>query len=751
MSAKPKIVTRYTLCKDIEDLYPYELVLPDPPNEKEIINYGLPKDQQTFKRVIVPKEIIQLNKLPREEAIQIVESNPEMMDFIHKMWYKFTYGEWQYINGIALHISPTYWFYLNFWKMDIGYPQFRYDLTHFTTDLWEFAWWDYIVQPSQVCYGEIQGSRRRAGKTYKALCKAYKRIIERKNAGASIQSKTETDAITAFVDKMVMPWTSLPFFFKPAFSNSSYPKSEGLQFTPKSKKNKEEAVDPDNYLFSRIIPLPSTEKAADGYKWHVHVSDEDGKTESINVWDRHMIVKPCLTQDGDIIGKEICTTTVEDMEKGGGALFWYKWRMSDRNPDKKRSEDITVNEDGETVSGLWQWFCPARCNEVNDKFGCAIIDDPTPEQKAWLRDVKKDRQWEKGGRQRVAERVNKYKSQLDRQREMRKYPEHVRDMFLSAGGYCHFDLGIINERLKYFAMGYPSEMATDMNFGNFHWKDGVFGGEVVFLPTEQSDAKFWISYMPRLEHQNKWKIDDWTGKKVPLNWHKFCAGADAFKFDTEDVINKSEMSKGSMHVYAEYDILIDGPDISPDRYVTDDICLEYLWRDDTMTVDDLCEDYLKACIFYGCKLFPEKNNPEVVSYFKRHGFEHYLQFDMQFKSSDGSVFLQEKGGAGANTDNKSIQSMFKVVQRYVKEKGMRCKFYRTLDQLKSVSPDNMNPYDLFVSLATCLRVVQEFNPIRLKEEERTEEIKDMLGYFSPRVYGQEEDGDAYGVDYGSVG
>ncbi len=93
--------------------------------------------------------------------------------------------------------------------------------------------------------------------------------------------------------------------------------------------------------------------------------------------------------------------------------------------------------------------------------------------------------------------------------------------------------------------------------------------------------------------------------------------------------------------------------------------------------------------------------------------------------------------------------MFKVVQRYVKEKGLRFKFPRTLQQLKHVSPDNMNPYDLFVSLATCLRVVQEFNPITLKEiDEEKVDVSDLIGGFTPRLPFQEQDegGERYGYD-----
>lgn len=745
------IQTKYTLCKGIEDLYPYEIELPAPPPAEQIINYGLPPDEQVFQRVVIPKEIKALNNLPREAAFAAIERSLEMTAFVEKMWFKFTFGEWQYINGRALHISPTYWFYLNFWKLDIGFPQFRYDLGNFCTDLWEFLWWDYMVQPSEVCYGSIHGSARRSGKTFKALCKAYKRIIGIRNANGSIQSKTEADAVTAFVEKMVTPWASLPFFFKPIHSNSSFPRSEGFKFMPMSKKGAialGDTINPDDFLFSKITPYGSKETAVDGTKQHIHVSDEDGKFIDGDCWDRHIVVKPCLTQDGGIIGKEICTTTVEDMEKGGGLRFWYKWLMSDRNPDRE-ADKKTVSDDGETVSGLWPWFCPASANEVPDKFGCAIIDEPTDKQKKWLKEVKKDRRWELGGKQRIKQMVAQQKTQLDQQRVMRKYPEEVRDMFLSASGRCLFDIGIINARLKHFSHGYEGTPEHSlMTFGNLVWKGGVFGEEVEFIAGAQETSKYWISYMPRQEHLNKWRIDPYTGKKAPMNWHKFAAGADPFKFDTEDVINKSKMSDGALHIYAEFDVSVDRPDMNPMEYVTDDFCLEYRWREDSMTVDDLCEDYLKACIFYGCKLFPEKNNDDVAKYFKRHGFDHYLQFDMQLKKTNEGMYLQEKGGAGANTDVKSIQSMFKVVQRYVKEKGMRCKFYRTLEDFKFVSPDNMNPYDLFVSAATSLRVVQEFNPIRLKEEDTAEDISDLIGGFSASTpYGNVGRENDYGTDY----
>lgn len=722
------------LCVGIEDLESYDLTLPDHPAVETITNYGLPLEEQIFRRERIPKEVSRLNHVSREEAINISTTTPAISEFIEKMWYKFVHGDFQIINGEIIHLSPTYWFYLNFWHLDTGLPKFRYDKVHYCTDLWEFAWWDYCVQTSPVCYGEIQGSKRRGGKSFKAMCKAYKRIIGRKNFNGCLQSKSDTDAAECFSEKMVLPWTKLLWIFKAQYANSSYPKGEGLQFKPRSIKGKgaTESVylNPDDYLFSQFVYKNSKETAADGYKWQIHVSDEDGKTPDIDVWDRHTVIKPCLTEDGRIIGKEIATTTVEDMDKGGGAKFCYKWKMSDRRTNRKPQE-LTVDKYDETASGLWQWFCPARCNEVHNRYGCAIVETPTKYEQKYLKD-KGDTKYFMGGRERIKEMIAKQKTQIDQQKVMRKYPEEVRDMFIITGGYCHFDLPILNTRLKHFAFGYEgTPEANVMRFGNLEWKGAVYGGDVEFLECEQDNARFWFSYIPDESIRNKFTIHETTGKKVPANWHKFASGADAFKFDTEDVINKDKMSLGSMSVWAGYDIMVDTPDKHPDDWVTNDMCMEYLARPDT--VDDLCEDYLKACVFFGMKAFPEKNNPEVVAYFKRNGFQHYLQFDMQLKKVDDMVYLADKS-AGGNTDAKSIQSMFKAVQKYVKDNGLRCKFYRTLEQLKHVSPDDMNPYDLFVSLATCLRVVQEFNPIRFATEEVEEDVGDIADSLNPTYF-----------------
>ena len=731
-----------TLLKGIDDIWPYQLHLPGCPPIETITGYGKHPSEQVFQRVQVPPEIKKLNQLSREKAIEAAANSLEITTFIAKMWYHRMYGDFQFINGEPIHISPTYWFYLNFWKMDVGLPKFRYDKNCHCTDLWKFAFWDYIVQPTYNCYGFIEGTKRRGGKTFSAMCMAYNRVSFHRKRRASIQSKTNDDAIDAFKEKMVECVLELPFFFKPYQANHTIPKAEGFRFEPKSRSGNnldEEVIDTEDYLFSWIKYYNANAYAADGKKWHVHVSDEDGKADKeVDVWERHQVIKPCLTEESDVIGKEIATTTVEDMDKTGADRFLYKWRRSNRNPNLPEKERM-VNENGETDSGLFQWFQPTSHALVWDKFGCAIVDTPTKEQQEWLKNIKRDPEYMKGGQQRIKERIDNKKNQQDKFSEMRKFPETVKDMFITATGFCHFDLGILTRRLQDLAYGNESEcLRGKMIFINFHWKNNIKNGTVEFTHADPDDVIWWLSYLPKQELWNNFYIDQTNGRRAPGNWNKFASGCDPFKFDTDEVIHKDEMSIAAAHIWSEYDESVDPESSNPENWLTGDITGEAYFRGN-MSVDEMCEQFAMACIFFGMKMLPEKNNKEVINYFKREGLENYLEFDKRLAKTDLGVFLKDTS-AGSNTDVASVQAMFRAVQRYVKERGLRCKFWRTLRQLTDVNPVNMTKRDLFVSLAKTLQVVYDFNPIRRPDDDADVDISDIMAGLRTLQVGYDENG-----------
>ena len=691
-----------TLLSGIPDIEPYKLKLPDAPPIEQFINYGLPPEKQFFKRVDIPVKVKNLDKLDRAQAIAVADSDQEIYEFIESMWDKRLNGEFQLINGVPTYISPTYWFYLNFWEMDIGLPDFRTDKTHFSCDLEFFWFWDLLVVPSPFCYGAIEMTSRRAGKTYKLGCVLYEPISRNYEWHAALQSKTDLDAEKAFVKAIVKCWRRLPFFFVPAFSNSTFPKKEGLQFTPKSKRGNEldsHSLTDEDELMGTLTFTSSDPMALDGQKLHRAGGDEEGKCPDFNVYERHNVVKFCLLERGQVKGKCYRTSTVEEMEKKGGKYFKAMWDDSDRQVNKREKEEVKVDENGETVTGMWQWFTPAFCNEKFDAYGTSIVETPTEEQKEYLKSVK-DKFWWMGGREVIDKEIDRQKNPIKKQEIIRKKPRNIREAFRSATTFSHFNLDILNARLDYFTYGYPVEQRQNMQFGKFQWKNGVFGGEVEFVESDFENARFHKMFLPNESNWANQRIQSSSNKPKPVNTAKFCGSSDTFKYRTKDVKNKKDMSMGAAHIYAYFDQQIDGG-VTEQEWLTDDFVLEYLFRPESP--DEYCEDVLMIAIYYSCKIYPENNLDNVAMKFKDWGFENYIQVGRKLTlSNESGIIYADEARGGATTNTKTIESMFRNVQQYILNAGKRSKFYRTLNDFKEVEIDNLNPYDLFVSASYCL-------------------------------------------------
>lgn len=732
-----------TLCKGIADIHPYQLRLPDLPEDlTTITNYGVPPEEQFFKREVIPIELkkidqqVKSGQISRERGIELIEADPALCSFVEMLWRKRTGEqlEFQYIGGHPIHISHTYWFYLNFWEMpQIGAdrPEFRHDWYHHCTDLSFFYFWDYLVCESPFCLGAVEFTQRQVGKSYKMGLILYDFPSRHYEGHSGMQSKTDEDAAKIFTKCIVKPWRKLPFFFQPICSNSTMPKAEGLSFTPRSKRGKEDStvsLDEDE-LMGTVTYRASGSMAYDGDTIDRFGNDESGKTTVADVYERLTVVRESLRRRG---GKAYFTTTVEEMEKMGGKFFKRLWLDSDRSPNKKSMADVKVDENGETVSGLWPWFTPSYCNEHFDQFGFSIVDKITEKQKQYLKSVaglKKIKYWWMSGMESVDHQINMQKDQHKKQEVIRKKPRNIVEAFQSSNNFSHFNKSILNKRLGYFTYGYTPRELEYMKFGRFEWVNNVFGGDVEFIDMDYDQARGHVSFMPREGMRNQ-KIPMPGGKYRPANAALYRSGADPFKYDTPDVKNPSKMSDGAQHIYAFFDPTVDGNKDRKDWF-TNNYVYEYLYRPES--VDDLCEDYLKACIFYGCKLYPERNNDDVIKYFKKHGFEHYIQMGIRVTASvDTGIYYTQETVGGNITNDKTIQKMFRHVDDFVNNDAAYCVFHRTLQDILDVEKENLNPFDLFVSGSYTLMAAYE-SEIASKQEDKpgdfgAEELLELNGY-----------------------
>ena len=687
------------LLRDVEDIQEYHVTLPEPPKPKDIKNYGLPVEEQFYKREVIPRKIWELTKalnmksIKKEDAISAVNKDRELAAWIEGQWRKRVEGEWCYIRGVPIYLTGTNWFFLNYFHIDIGLPQFRMYNTE------KFYWWKFCVEDNDKVFGGIDFTKRRDGKTFFAGVTVLDFISTHPNCNGGTQSKSDEDASKFFQKAISYPFRRFPFFFKPNFTLTKY----DLSFAHENI---------DESLESFIDFKPSTATAYDGQKLYRFVLDEAGKmlapADPVEIWDK---VKFCLQVDGKIIAKALVTTTIESMLQGGGEKFKFLWDESSLIPKHQK-----IMSNGQTQSGLIPYFTSAYTNEILDQYGYSIIDTPLPYQEEYLRSIK-DPQPTVGGRDRVIREIADVKNSIQKQNLIRKKPPTIRDAFRYSNSSCLYDIDIINERLKYFAYGYPQEQP--MTFGYFKWEKEKFG-KVVFVATEGEKhplTRCHVRYLPIPAQANQFYMKN--GKKVPSNTARFNASADPFKLKTEQIKYKKDMSLGGCHVYALYDPNIDPFDKPRDQWLTDNFCLEYFYRPDTP--DEFVEDMAMICIFYGCKIFPEPNIPIVDDLFREWGLGEYLQFAFKRVQRGSHVsFIEEKKMAGEYNTDFFRPTLIRHGINFIKEKGAYCCFPRTLEQMRDMSYDNFSDYDLGVSALYALTGV--FDTPMLKKNEHKPKV-----------------------------
>ncbi len=593
-----------------------------------------------------------------------------------------------------MHITGPHWFYLNYHRMDTGgYADFR------TTDRNYWYWRKFCVWDDPKVYGGINFTNRREGKSLKAGAEAEEIATRRRNAMIGIQSKTDGDAKSFFRKFIVRQYKKLPFFFKPISEGNKNPVSE-LKFEW-GRAATSNLVEPLDTIidFRSSVPI-----AYDGEKLVFYIMDEAGKFlnySPADTWDK---VKYCLIEEDRVIGKALITTTVEEMEKGGGKAFKELWDESSRIPFHKK-----INMLGQTNSGLIPYFTPAYMGYIFDQYGFPIVNDPLPHQQQYRYKkliAAKEKPDEalrisKMGAIQLLDHIAKSKTkETERNDFIRKYPPTIKAAFTSAFRSCHFNAEKVNNSLEKYL--YTSRDTTEnhpykMVQGNFMWKDGIRDSEVVFVPSSQ--GRWMVSYL--LPHGESNRFDYKGGLKVPSNTGKGVAGADPYGFSIlSDTNNKP--SRGGGYIWWNYDPMVDTDDKEEEDFVTDDFIVEYLNRPASRELYN--EDMLMMCVYYGIKIFIETNKDHTINYFYDRGYDGYLVFPRKLKK-DGKrmvVVEAEKAGAYSAGNTRYKDGIFSFFEWYVENKLHRCKFPRLIEDIRDVDYDDTRPYDAFMAAGYCL-------------------------------------------------
>jgi hypothetical protein len=456
-----------------------KVTLPEPPPQKEILYYDLPRKEQKFTPYEIPKNF---DDLPREERVEI-----RVNEFSKRL-----NGVWFYNNGTIEYITGKHYFYISHWKIDVGLPGFR-DSDRDLYYLWDFC------EEDLDCFGLCYFTNRRSGKTVVGTNIVYEYGSRNEESECGIQSKTRTDGKKVFT-KLVGSWKKLHPIWKPVDSGETNPKEELRFEAPGKRSSKGEKKTYDTVLNSIISYKSSVEDAYDGYKLKRYYCDEFGKFTEGDASERWDIVKPCLVVGTTIVGKAYFTTTVEELEKKGGQAALDIYNTSDYHNRKA---------DGRTESGLYRCFKPAYYGLEGyiDEYGYSDIDGA---KKALL-----------------AQRDGLTGSKLAG--EVRKFPFTVKEAFYTALGTQVFSAAKLYEQKEFNETLPESTVRT----GNFVWDD-MNQHKVSFH--DDPDGFFQISWMPPEDRRCAYS-NDGRGFPVPGNIFMGKIGSDPYDHK-ETVSNK---------------------------------------------------------------------------------------------------------------------------------------------------------------------------------------------------------------------
>ncbi len=673
------------------------IVLPKKPKRSEILFHDQPKELQMWKRIPMPEELQRIRSMD-EWFQKPSEFRSRFRVYIEKEFQRRRDGIWFYNNGKPTYITGRHYMFLQWSKIDIGYPSYlafqREIFIHMAA-----------CEVDTRCFGQLYTKCRRSG--YTNICSSV--LVDEgtqvKEKLLGIQSKTGKDSQeNIFMKKVVAIFRGYPFFFKPIQDGTTNPRME-LAFREPSKritkKNKTSQV--GDALNTVINWKNTTNNAYDGEKLHMLYLDEAGKWEKpTDIREAWRIERTCLIVGKRVIGKAMVGSTVNPMNKGGEE---YKGLWKDSDPNER-------NNNGRTKSGLYRIFIPAydALEGFFDAYGNSIVNDPEDP----IVGIDGD-EIDQGSRRYLKNERESFKEDPSELNEIvRQFPFTEDEAFRDSIEGSLFNIGKIYQQIEHNDNLYPNPVVR----GNFIWKKK--DEEVVFSP--DSNGRFRVSWLPPDDLRNK-KFED-RGKVKPSNSHIGCGGVDSYDLDsTVD----GRGSKGALHMYNKFNM-----EVPSNMFVA-----EYASRPDLASI--FYEDVLMCAFFYGYPLLIENNKYGIARYFESRGYDGYLMDRPNFLRNPNSSSNVKTKGIPSNSQD-VIQSHAQAIESYIHDHvGIKPEsdqmgnmyFNRTLEDWIGYKIDKRTKFDLTISSGLALLASQ-----KVKKEKPKQSFNDKTFFrtYKPKAW-----------------
>jgi hypothetical protein len=643
-------------------LTPIDIPQPEPPDPDLIEGYGLDPCDQVFRRPKIPEALVKIgqdfkNIDDKWEALENQRHNlKKEIEWLKRQVFYHVHGAWWYINGKPTYLPPSFYDSVAFYRTHTGLvPVFRERSRrlHIVIDwannyTFDFKNKEYDAQGMRLpnkrgdelvdlgertLMGVIYPKGRRLSATYNGVCWVLNRLH---NTGVEnyfgLQAQDGAHGKQLW-DKFTNVWRTVPWFLMPYYEAGSDPQSQ-------IKYRRNEQFRGDYGLGNHIDYAKNGSSGAyDGEELTCYMRDEIGKVieERISIeWPR--VQKTLAWSEGKVINgfAYLCSTAGEYSKKGGKEFLEMI----------KGSNYYQRTESGRTETGLITYWEGSHYGSPGfiDRFGDSLHESA---KKHYL-----------GERQHLIQQNTP--ESLKRYREVcRNAPIYLMDSFMREESGIGFDQIILDKRINELSFRKPPPRY------NFEWSHG-FGSSVV--PVENPMGRFINPLILPVEKANrKYFLNGQFYPAEPL-FAMHCT--DVFNYNETEGRRKSKAAIIGIKRRIDY---AEDPDEDIKQWKTPDILYTYSNRPGT--VDEVCEDALKANIYYGGLQNPESNNPYCRQYYKKYNYGGYLFY---FREEDGSFRSTPGYTKTGNTGNIIIT----YATKYIDKHGHRTNHIELLKECK---------------------------------------------------------------------
>ena len=658
---------------EVIELHGLLVILPKRPPKNQILFHDLPKKEQMWSRISVPQELIKVKSMD-EWMEKPPEFRAKFSPYIEQEFNRRRNGVWFYNNGEPTYITGRHYMFLQWSKIDIGYPSYL----KFQREIFLHL---AACEADSRCVGQLYTKCRRSGYTNVCTSILVDEATQVKDKLLGIQSKTGKDAQeNIFMKKVVQIFQSYPFFFKPIQDGTTNPRMELAFREPSKRITKNNKTSYTGDALNTIINWKNTtNNAYDGEKLHMLYLDEAGKWENpSDIREAWRIQRTCLIVGKNIVGKALVGSTVNPMRNGGEQ---YKKLWEDSNPYER-------NANGRTKSGLYKIFIPAyeALEGFFDVYGNPIVDTPDGEVESM------DGGYVNlGAKDYLRNERDSLKHDSSEMNEIiRQFPFTEDEAFRDSVSGSIFNVGKIYEQIDHNQDLFPNPVVQ----GNFIWEEK--DKKVIFSPDK--NGRFYVCWMPPPEE--RCVIHEHRGQRVAPFSDYGCGGVDSYDIDaTVD----GRGSKGALHMYNKFSL-----NRPPNMFV-----VEYASRPDMAKI--FYEDVLMCAFFYGYPLLIENNKYGIVRYFEQRGYDGYIMDRPEHLKVAGAPTSSKTKGVPSNSQDilhAHAQAIESFIHNHVGvnyDTGEMGKMYfdRTMEDWIGFKIHDRTKYDLSISSGLALLAAQK--------------------------------------------